>query len=168
MTAFTVTLPSGELWVPQFVAAINAEKCIGCGRCFKVCSRDVLNLVGVDEDGNYIAVDIDGDDDDDVVVDLFARLRAEAVTIEPVDDIEPDLGAVPDDVAPDDAAPVDAVVVLEVEVVESPEIVDPSTGEETVEATPVEETMNCPMCGGSSWEQSAWSPFSRAASTLLE
>lgn len=65
MTAFTVTLPSGELWVPQFVAAINAEKCIGCGRCFKVCSRDVLNLVGVDEDGNYIVVDIDGDDDDD-------------------------------------------------------------------------------------------------------
>jgi rubrerythrin len=25
----------------------------------------------------------------------------------------------------------------------------------------------CPMCGGSSWEQTAWSPFSRAASTLL-
>jgi rubrerythrin len=25
----------------------------------------------------------------------------------------------------------------------------------------------CPMCGGSSWEQAAWSPFSRAASTLL-
>jgi rubrerythrin len=24
----------------------------------------------------------------------------------------------------------------------------------------------CPMCGGSSWEQAAWSPFSRAASTL--
>jgi rubrerythrin len=25
----------------------------------------------------------------------------------------------------------------------------------------------CPMCGGSSWEQTAWSPFSRADSTLL-
>ena len=24
----------------------------------------------------------------------------------------------------------------------------------------------CPMCGGSTWEQSAWSPFSRAVSVL--
>lgn len=65
MTTFTVTLPSGEIWVPQFVASINPEKCIGCGRCFKVCSRDVLALVGVDEDGKYIAVDIDDDDDEE-------------------------------------------------------------------------------------------------------
>mgnify|MGYP001764099981 CR=1 FL=1 len=65
MTTFTVTLPSGEIWVPQFVASINPEKCIGCGRCFKVCSRDVLTLVGVDEDGKYIAVDIDDDDDEE-------------------------------------------------------------------------------------------------------
>lgn len=65
MTTFTVTLPSGEIWVPQFVASINPEKCIGCGRCFKVCSRDVLALVGVDEDGKYIVVDIDDDDDEE-------------------------------------------------------------------------------------------------------
>ena len=65
MTTFTVTLPSGEIWVPQFVASINPEKCIGCGRCFKVCSRDVLTLVGVDEDGKYIVVDIDDDDDEE-------------------------------------------------------------------------------------------------------
>ena len=25
----------------------------------------------------------------------------------------------------------------------------------------------CPMCGGSTWEQSTWSPFSRAAGSLL-
>jgi rubrerythrin len=25
----------------------------------------------------------------------------------------------------------------------------------------------CPMCGGSFWEQTSWSPFSRASSTLL-
>jgi len=24
----------------------------------------------------------------------------------------------------------------------------------------------CPMCGGSSWEQAPWSPFTRAAGTL--
>jgi Nif-specific ferredoxin III len=63
MTEFTVTLPAGELWTPQFVTAINPDKCIGCGRCFKVCSRDVLALVGVDEDGEYIVVDIDDDDE---------------------------------------------------------------------------------------------------------
>jgi rubrerythrin len=25
----------------------------------------------------------------------------------------------------------------------------------------------CPMCGGSSWEQAAWSPFRRSSTTLL-
>jgi Nif-specific ferredoxin III len=63
MGTFTVKLPLGEIWTPQFITAIDAEKCIGCGRCFKACSRDVLTLVGRDEDGNNIA--IDGDDDDD-------------------------------------------------------------------------------------------------------
>ena len=65
MTAFTVTLPSGELWVPQFVSAINQGKCIGCGRCFKVCARDVLALAGVNEDGEYVGITVDDEDDDD-------------------------------------------------------------------------------------------------------
>jgi rubrerythrin len=29
------------------------------------------------------------------------------------------------------------------------------------------ELPRCPMCGGESWEQSDWSPFSRARSELL-
>jgi hypothetical protein len=29
------------------------------------------------------------------------------------------------------------------------------------------ELPRCPMCGGESWEQSAWSPFSRARSEVL-
>ncbi len=37
-------------WTPQFVVAIDEENCIGCGRCFKVCSRDVLAFEEVDED----------------------------------------------------------------------------------------------------------------------
>ena len=37
-------------WTPQFVVAIDEETCIGCGRCFKVCSRDVLAFEEVDED----------------------------------------------------------------------------------------------------------------------
>ena len=65
MSVFSVTLPSGVEWVPQFVKSVNPEKCIGCGRCFKVCGRDVLQLMGVDEEGELIAVDPDEDDDEE-------------------------------------------------------------------------------------------------------
>jgi Nif-specific ferredoxin III len=64
-TTFNVTLPSGESWTPSFVASLDDEKCIGCGRCFKVCPRGVLELVGMTEDGERISVDVDGDDDDE-------------------------------------------------------------------------------------------------------
>ncbi len=64
-TTFNVTLPSGAVWTPTFVAALDDQKCIGCGRCFKVCPRGVLELVGLTEDGERMAVDIDDDDDDE-------------------------------------------------------------------------------------------------------
>ena len=60
-----VTLPDGRSWTPRFVAAIDAERCIGCGRCFRVCGRDVLRMVGLTEDGERIAVGQDYEDDDD-------------------------------------------------------------------------------------------------------
>lgn len=55
----------GEEWVPEFVTELNAEKCIGCGRCYKVCPRDVFELTEraealADDDDFY-----DDDDDDD-------------------------------------------------------------------------------------------------------
>ena len=62
---FNVTLPSGATWTPAFVAALNEEKCIGCGRCFKVCPRGVLELVGVDEDGGHVRLAGDDDEDDE-------------------------------------------------------------------------------------------------------
>lgn len=61
MNAFTVTLPSGVEWTPAFVEAIDQNKCIGCGRCFKVCTRQVLQLRGVNEDGEFV----DEDDEDE-------------------------------------------------------------------------------------------------------
>ena len=64
MSDFTVTLPSGKLWQPQFVEYINQEKCIGCGRCFKVCGRDVLEMVGINEDGDIVHL-VDEDEDDE-------------------------------------------------------------------------------------------------------
>ncbi len=65
MSEFTVTLPSGKVWTPKFVSEINQDKCIGCGRCFKVCGRDVLTMVGINEDGEVIPVSLDDEDDDE-------------------------------------------------------------------------------------------------------
>ena len=61
----TITLPDGRTWTPKFVAEINDATCIGCGRCHRVCGRDVLQMVGVTEDGEQIAVGAAGDEDDD-------------------------------------------------------------------------------------------------------
>ena len=69
--AYTITLPSGVEWTPQFAQEIEEEKCIGCGRCFKVCGRDVLQLVGIDEDGERIAVASDDNDED---TDEYVRM----------------------------------------------------------------------------------------------
>ncbi len=65
MSSFTVTLPGGAIWTPRFAEAINEQKCIGCGRCFKVCGRDVLQLVGLNHDGERIAVSSGADDEDE-------------------------------------------------------------------------------------------------------
>ena len=35
----------GDTWTPQFVTELNQSTCIGCGRCYKVCPRDVFELV---------------------------------------------------------------------------------------------------------------------------
>jgi len=58
-------MPDGRSWVPKFDKDINREKCIGCGRCFKVCGREVLQLMGMDDQGELIAMDADEDDDEE-------------------------------------------------------------------------------------------------------
>lgn len=35
----------GKPWTPSFVQAIDQTRCIGCGRCYKVCPREVFDLV---------------------------------------------------------------------------------------------------------------------------
>jgi Nif-specific ferredoxin III len=51
----------GAVWTPAFVQSIAQERCIGCGRCFKVCPRDVFDLV--DRADVLSADDIDDFDD---------------------------------------------------------------------------------------------------------
>ncbi len=64
-THFSITMPSGAVWTPTFVQKLDDTRCIGCGRCFKVCPRGVLELVGLNEEGEYVQVDDDDDGDDE-------------------------------------------------------------------------------------------------------
>lgn len=52
----------GRVWIPEFLVSINDRICIGCGRCYKVCGRDVMTLKGINEDGEFVSLD---DDDEE-------------------------------------------------------------------------------------------------------
>jgi len=67
------TSRDGSAWAPEYLLAINPEKCIGCGRCFKVCGREVMTLKGLTEDGEYVDLD---DDDDEVEKKVMVLARA--------------------------------------------------------------------------------------------
>ena len=62
-TAFT---RGGAAWTPTFVTDLNQKTCIGCGRCYKVCPRDVFELVDREED----ELDEDLDEDQMSVMSL--------------------------------------------------------------------------------------------------
>ena len=53
----------GLEWKPMYIESINDEECIGCGRCFKVCGRDVLALAGITEADETVILDEDDDGD---------------------------------------------------------------------------------------------------------
>lgn len=59
----------GEEWMPAFISEINQGECIGCGRCYKVCSRDVFELIEREDtpadDEENLDDDLYGDDDDE-------------------------------------------------------------------------------------------------------
>ena len=42
MALLTGLTRGGKSWTPTFAERVDDEKCIGCGRCFKACSRKVL------------------------------------------------------------------------------------------------------------------------------
>ena len=59
MSTITGLTRGGSEWTPAFITDLNQTNCIGCGRCFKVCPRDVFELIDRDE------LDLDDDDDFD-------------------------------------------------------------------------------------------------------
>lgn len=61
----------GSEWTPAFVTGLNQADCIGCGRCYKVCPRDVFNLVEREMDDEFD--DEDGFDDDTSMVMALAN-----------------------------------------------------------------------------------------------
>ncbi|KAF0180570.1 MAG: ferredoxin III [Nitrospirae bacterium] len=57
MATITGRTRGGMEWIPRFLDSIDMHKCIGCGRCYKACSRTVLELIekpfeGEDEYGD--------------------------------------------------------------------------------------------------------------------
>lgn len=64
MSNITGLTRGGTPWTPEFVVTLDPKTCIGCGRCYKICPRDVLTLQDRDED----AEDFDEDDPDNASV----------------------------------------------------------------------------------------------------
>jgi Nif-specific ferredoxin III len=50
----------GTEWTPSYLESIEWEKCLGCGRCFKVCGQGVIGSQWVIEEGEPCDED-DGD-----------------------------------------------------------------------------------------------------------
>ncbi|MCW8995106.1 MAG: ferredoxin III, nif-specific [Psychromonas sp.] len=61
MAYVTGSTKSGENWTPEFVEELDQASCIGCGRCYNVCTRDVFAPEEIEVDD-----DDEGDYDDDV------------------------------------------------------------------------------------------------------
>ena len=66
MDSYTALTRGGAAWTPTFVTDLNQKTCIGCGRCYKVCPRDVFELVDREED----ELDEDLDEDQMSVMSL--------------------------------------------------------------------------------------------------
>ncbi|MBM7868427.1 ferredoxin III, nif-specific [Heliobacterium gestii] len=64
MAYFTGVTYGGQEWTPKFVETIDPMKCMGCGRCIKVCSQGALGLdTYMDEDDMQRMISVIADKD---------------------------------------------------------------------------------------------------------
>jgi len=63
MSMITGVTRGGETYIPEFVIALNQHTCIGCGRCFKVCPRDVFELIEREESDEVDEYEDEDEDD---------------------------------------------------------------------------------------------------------
>ena len=73
MTAAQALRRDGTPWQPKYIEEINGETCIGCGRCFKVCTHEVVEMMGMTEDAEL--VEADDDDVERMVMTIANRGR---------------------------------------------------------------------------------------------
>lgn len=69
MEPITGLTRGGAAWTPTFLVALDQKTCIGCGRCYKVCPRDVFDLVEREADD-----DSDDDEDNNMVMSIANAL----------------------------------------------------------------------------------------------
>ncbi|HBE18451.1 MAG TPA: ferredoxin III, nif-specific [Cyanobacteria bacterium UBA11149] len=74
MATLTGLTFGGATWIPKFVQAINQVKCIGCGRCFKACGRNVLQLRAMNEDGEFV----EDEDEDEIERKVMSIIHPES------------------------------------------------------------------------------------------
>ena len=73
MSVITGLTRGGNEWTPSFVVALNQQKCIGCGRCYKVCPRNVFELI--DRDDLDLEADFDDEELDDEAPGMVMSLK---------------------------------------------------------------------------------------------
>lgn len=75
MAQLTGLTLGGLDWEPKFVSTIDQSTCLGCGRCFKVCGRNVLALKAMNEDGEFI--DEEDEEDEEIERKVMTIARSE-------------------------------------------------------------------------------------------
>lgn len=71
MNPITGLTRGGTPWIPEFIVHLNEKTCIGCGRCYKVCPRDVFTLDEREPE--------DDDDMDDVISVMVIANAADCI-----------------------------------------------------------------------------------------
>jgi Nif-specific ferredoxin III len=70
MEPITGLTRGGANWTPTFLVRLDQQTCIGCGRCYKVCPRDVFDLVEREADDDSY----DDDEDNAMVMSIANAL----------------------------------------------------------------------------------------------